>query len=1683
MGRDWKKRMGCILLAVILTVSNVQPVFATTVEDDDTGLCDHHMVHENCGYVEGEENSCTYSCALCIAEEKATADQAAADAVSVQIAALPTVNAVKEMTQEAQLSAHEQTQAAYTAYNALTEEQKSLLPTAEEVFKPLFDYFNSLTAAAMDVTDSFAIAGSCGDLTWELDEGGTLTISGEGKIPDYFVQEGQNPPWYEYRTSVKEINIGQTVTGIGDDAFAGCENMTTITIPDGVSKIGSRAFDSCSNLSSITIPESVTGIGDHAFFGCSLLQAVVVPDSVEELGVWVFSGCSSLECVDLPDNLGSIPSGTFNECSGLQEITIPSTISFIYDSAFNGCSRLREITLPQTATLEYRCFYGCSSLTSIEIPQSVIEIGAQAFAGCTGLTEIKFEGDAPVFGENEGIKLQFESVTATIYYPDENETWTEDVRQNYGGTVTWTKNNSSESGTDEPGGTLLGGTCGDLNWELEDGVLTIAGNGAMPDYSWTEAPWYDHAIDILSVVISDGVTTIGNSAFYRCRFISEVVIADSVTRVGDSAFWECKSLKAISLPDSIITLEDRAFTACSGLESITLSDRITSLGEDVFARCEKLISITIPENVTKLESGAFSGCSDLEEIRFLGSAPEIATDSFDGVTATAYYPEGNETWTEEVRQNYGGTITWVAYDPNGSQSNYIFYPENGATEVGTVSASGEKVAIDRLTITFDKKIRRYSITSSVDARASLNFDAGTISIYRKADDELIWQAEENPFLSGTSGDTITVDYAQTTLVIEPSDRHKLLEYDTEYYIVVDPGFINYEDGSTNDAVSKGCWEFKTLLDNSNPPLKLSNHEFFYWSNFSKQMETYTFDYDESWFMQDSDVYNYDLVRMSMRMAMATASTCSDEISDLFNTMGFESTVALPEPTTHSIGYAIGSKNIVDEDGSKFTLIAISIRGNGYGDEWDGNFCIGSEGAHKGFSIAALNVLSALETYLEENKATNCSVIKVWISGYSRAAATANLLASKLNNGAIKRITKDNVYAFCFACPQNTIDIEANSKKYDNIINIVNPIDFVPKVAMTDWGFTRYGITYYLPSAAYNGKYYKELEPQMKAKYTDILSGVFGNVSSEYVEDHIPQKTKQVSELVELSHDLAYFFVSREHYVEKYETRAMEVLGDLFNGGEDTEGLKDLLFEAGGIGAILCFIDYKQSGDLANAHFSELYLAWLDALKGDLETDPKYRKIFVNCPVDIMVYNSKDELVGKISDGEPIDIEKGIGTYLDADGQNVIILPRDEEYSINLIATDNGNVTYTATEYNLDSGTTSKVVSYYEIEVNMGDNLIGTVENLEEVSDAQYPLSLNGEDCESDIVQTGNAVSKYTVTVQKSGNGTVSQGNVYHSGEFAKVSAVPSDGASFAGWFVNDELVSTELEYRFLVTSDVSITGRFGDDTTGGDSSDDTPTDEAADIDDILAQLSGMTAQNVVPGDKTKILSILGTIEVLLAEEELTDEQRQLLTTAKEKGEMLLDAIAALETAAKNVSDRITGLPTTVEPDDEDAVAQIMAAKKAYDELDTRAKALISAETKAKMDGLVKAATDYKIIKGNNGKWWKNSDRTLSFTVNAPFSKFESVEIDGKTIAESNYIANSGSTIITLKSSYLQTLSTGEHTITVVFTDNEASGSFKVQKATSIPFTGDTFNVTLWISVMVVAGASLVVLLYKRRKQK
>ena len=174
------------------------------------------------------------------------------------------------------------------------------------------------------------------------------------------------------------------------------------------------------------------------------------------------------------------------------------------------------------------------------------------------------------------------------------------------------------------------GTCGaEVTWTLDsEGVLTISGSGDMYDYRASSiVPWY-YRSRVKSAVIAEGVTSIGDCAFYWCESLTGVTIPDSVTSIGSYAFSGCTSLTSVTIPNSVTSIGDNAFYDCRSLTSVTIPNSVTLIDNGAFSNCKSLTSVTIPDSVTRIGDGAFASCTSLTGIWVAEGSSHYASDAF-----------------------------------------------------------------------------------------------------------------------------------------------------------------------------------------------------------------------------------------------------------------------------------------------------------------------------------------------------------------------------------------------------------------------------------------------------------------------------------------------------------------------------------------------------------------------------------------------------------------------------------------------------------------------------------------------------------------------------------------------------------------------------------------------------------------------------------------------------------------------------------------------------------------------------------------------------------------------------------------------------------------------------------------------------------------------------------------------
>ena len=406
------------------------------------------------------------------------------------------------------------------------------------------------------------------------------------------------------------------VTEIKEQAFKGCTEITSVTIPNSVTAINWEAFSGCEKLTSITIPNSVTWIGNNAFSGCESLTSINIPESVVTLDGGAFSGCSSLTDVTLSSKITSIGWSSFQNCTSLTSITIPNGVTEIGGSAFMGCTSLSSIEIPTSVNkICNSAFSNCESLTSITIPANVKTIESSAFSGCTSLTSVEIP---------DGVK--------TIY---NNTFW----------------NCTSLSSITIP-----------------SSVTKIEGNA------------FCNCESLTSLVIPDNVTSIGDkttggSTFQNCSKLTSVTLSNQLKSLPDWAFANCTSLTSITIPNSVTSIGEYAFNGCNKLETVTIPSGVTEIKGWVFQGCTALKLVT-SEIATPFEVENIFDWSSYEGALVVPKNSRSAYRSVNGWKEFAVIFEVGETICDIEQTDEQG----IVYKLKQAEDNSLYFTVANHTE-------------------------------------------------------------------------------------------------------------------------------------------------------------------------------------------------------------------------------------------------------------------------------------------------------------------------------------------------------------------------------------------------------------------------------------------------------------------------------------------------------------------------------------------------------------------------------------------------------------------------------------------------------------------------------------------------------------------------------------------------------------------------------------------------------------------------------------------------------------------------------------------------------------------------------------------------------------------------------------------------------------------------------------------
>ena len=441
------------------------------------------------------------------------------------------------------------------------------------------------------------------------------------------------------------INLPNSIKTIGQYAFKDCKELATITIPgierlsnyvfqncfklsdvtlsNGLKSIGEGAFDSCLELRSLRIPEGTETIESNAFWRC-MLKSVIVPDSVQKLDSQAFRGIVSesagpvgttcdfqfgwsdgipdnafsytnIKSIVLPEGTTSIGNSAFLQCTSLAGISLPSKVTTIGNRAFSDCTSLSAITVPSGVnSIGEDAFRYCRRLISISLPEGIEEIKSYTFGDCENLETITLPKSLTAVHQNAFSNCKLN----TVQYNGTQDQWSsllpniaeEGNEPLFCASLSYEEESNSD--TSVTNGTIEGSDGTSLSWNLlESGLLTISGNGVIPDYPDAEStPWHENLAEVKVLKITGNITEIGDYAFSECTNLKYIDLssARNISSIGTHAFD--------GVSKAVIVGNNTARIFAANNTNITSAEKLSVVGDTAGNYVVLCLNTIVPEN-------------------------------------------------------------------------------------------------------------------------------------------------------------------------------------------------------------------------------------------------------------------------------------------------------------------------------------------------------------------------------------------------------------------------------------------------------------------------------------------------------------------------------------------------------------------------------------------------------------------------------------------------------------------------------------------------------------------------------------------------------------------------------------------------------------------------------------------------------------------------------------------------------------------------------------------------------------------------------------------------------------------------------------------------------------------------------------------------------------------------------
>ena len=427
--------------------------------------------------------------------------------------------------------------------------------------------------------------------------------------------------------------------------------ITTIKLPSTLEFIGDYAFYNCSGLIEIDLSQctSLTSIGERAFQGCSGLTSITLPSSLISIGDYAFLVCSGLTSIDLSNctSLTSIGDGAFQGCSGLTSITLPSSLTSIGERAFQGCSGLTSITIPSSlTTISQYAFYNCNGLESVSLPSSLTTISQYAFYNCNGLEELEYKGTM-----EQWLSINLDS------------SWISD------GSHAFIVNGEELTSLEIPEYITV------IPRAAFYGCSGLTGTLVIPEgVTDIEIQAFRSCNGLTSIILPLSLTSIGNSAFSRCDALETLEYKGTIEQwlsIGKGSTWisdgshkfivNGEELTNLIIPEGVTSIGNCAFYGCVDITSVTFPSSLKALMFDAFFNCDGLTEVDL-SNCTGLNviySGVFENCTKLESIKLPSPKDWFYSNAIVSTSGTPMDmsdPQQNADWLTVVYRGYAGKI-------------------------------------------------------------------------------------------------------------------------------------------------------------------------------------------------------------------------------------------------------------------------------------------------------------------------------------------------------------------------------------------------------------------------------------------------------------------------------------------------------------------------------------------------------------------------------------------------------------------------------------------------------------------------------------------------------------------------------------------------------------------------------------------------------------------------------------------------------------------------------------------------------------------------------------------------------------------------------------------------------------------------------------------------------------------